>query len=282
MDFALSMQAQLDERNVDNVARTQSYLELYAWTREHPPDLPWILMAHLVSRNAGYLMTDLARSLERTKEPTMHAAMTTLFVMLERANYLIFWDAWHHVCAHLAGQSADLETPRTPEFMCGAYRRYERAIAGRVGEQVPPEVERQLVMDLVHNEQHLIEHRAVHHPELAPGLHLLQLIELFGRDGPIILPWALRRREPPKIRVGKFARVERRIATGARIFDEALADRRSRDAMFRWAAAHPHTGSREAYGGRPGPTLREVWPLSRVRALWPQIHAEPDFDPDYP
>lgn len=279
MDRVRAMQRELEERNADNVSRTESYLELYAWTRARPPDLPWVLMAHLVSRNAGYLMTDLARRLERTKDRELARAMETLFLLLERANWLIFHDAWHHVCAHLLGESRALRPPRTPLFVCDAWERYESR-AAREG-TVTPALERALVLDLVHNEQHFIEHRAVHHAALTDGLTLLRVIERFGGDRGIVLPWPDRARAP-RIRVGDFASIDRRIATGARIFDEALADRARRDAMYEWATQHPHTGARAAYGGRAGPTLRDVWPLARVRALWPDVHSPPEPDPDYP
>lgn len=260
---------QIDERNRDNVARTESYLELYAWTREQGNDLPWILMAHLVSRNAGYMMTDLAQRLDGKAgaDPGLAEAMRTLFLLLERANWLIFHDAWHHVLHHLMGRADELSSPRTPQFMIEAWRRHEQA----------PE-ERRLVLDLVHNEQNLIERRAVHHPELAAGARLIDLIERSGREKP--LHFALE--SPPAITVGGFASLERRIATGRRIFDEVLADRGQRDALFAWASATPHTGSREVYGGQPGPTVRDAWPVDKVRAMWAGIHAPMESDALYP
>jgi hypothetical protein len=108
--------AELDGRNSDNVARTESYLELYALTRAHPPDLPWLLMAHLVSRNAGYLMTEAARTLDRGDSALSPHAVRELFLFLERANYLIFFDAWHHVLHHLLGRSADVQPGRCSRF----------------------------------------------------------------------------------------------------------------------------------------------------------------------
>lgn len=270
--------AELDERNVDNISRTASYLELYAWTRAHETEMPWLLMAHLVSRNAGYLMTDLARQIAGPigQDAALADAMRTLFVLLERGNFLIFWDAWHHVLTYLAGELDTLAAPRTPVFMCEAWRRYDR-------ERATPsaELERTLVLDLVHNEQNLIERRAVHHPDLAPGLRLLTMIEASGRERPMVFPWP-DDTSAPEIRVGGFAVLDRRIATGARIFDEVLAGRARRDAMFEWAMAHPHTGSREVHGGKPGPSVREVWPVAMVRELWAHIHAAPEPDPAYP
>jgi len=258
------MWSELAERNRDNLSRTASYLELYAWTRVHPPELPWLFMAHLVSRNAGYMMTDLARNLAGRDE-TLAVPMRTLFLLLERGNFLIFWDAWHHTIATLLGEP--LAGPRTPRFMIDAWARWR----GRESD------ERTLVLDLVHNEQHLIEHRVVHHAHLQPGRLLLDLIEAGGREKPLVFPHST-----SEIKVGGFARLAQRIATGRRIFDEVLADRAQRDRMFDWALANPHTGSRAIYGGKPGPPLRDAWPVATVERMWSGIHADPEPDPDYP
>jgi hypothetical protein len=256
---------ELDARNADNVSRTESYLELYEALRADGVELPWILMAHLVSRNAGYLMSDLARQLDGSagKDAALADAMTNLFLLLERANWLIFQDAWHHTIAHFVRGA--LTSPRTPRFMIDAWARH-----------AAHDDERGLVLDLVHNEQHLIEHRAVHHPHLQAGARLLSAIEISGREKPLHFPIA----DAPEIRVGGFASVARRIDAGRRIYDEVVAARR--DALCAWARAHPHTGSREAYGGKPGPSIRAVWPIGKVRALWDGVHAAPEHDPTYP
>ncbi|MCA9676337.1 MAG: DUF2515 family protein [Kofleriaceae bacterium] len=273
--------AELDHRNRDNVARTASYLELYAWSRDAGCELPWVFMAHLVSRNAGYLMTDLARTLGRADlDAGLGDAMRNLFLLLERANWLIFWDAWHHTLLHLAGRTDQLAAPRTPVFMIDAWRRFE-ADAAAAGGAVDAALERRLVVELVHNEQHLIEHRVVHHPHLAPGRRLLDMVELSGREKPLHFP-PVTAAPLPEIRVGGFAQLPRRLAAGARIFDEVLADRGRRDALFAWATAHPHTGSRAVYGGKPGPTLREAWPVDAVAAMWDGLHVPPAPDPSYP
>jgi Protein of unknown function (DUF2515) len=262
---------ELAERNTDNVTRTDSYLELYAWTVASGHELPWVLMAHLVSRNAGYLMSDLARSLDGKAgaDPALAGAMESLMALLERANFLIFHDAWHHVLHHLLGRADELSSPRTPRFMIDAWRRHGRN--GSAGE-------RALVLDLVHNEQHLIERRAVHHAHLAPGLRLLQMVEMSGREKPLHFPIE----GAPAITVGGFAHVERRIAAGARIFDEVVVDRSRRSALLAWAQAHPHTGTRAVYGGKPGPTIRAAWPVNRLRTMWNDIHAPMEPDPLYP
>ncbi len=271
---------EIHARNVDNVARTDSYLELYAHTRGAGHELPWLFMAHMVSRNAGYLMSDLARTLTdaRTpRTPSVVQVIETVMALLERANYLIFHDAWFHVLGHLLGRTA--EAGRTPAFMRAAWLRYEHAAVRAIDRAL----ERALVMDLVHNEQHFIERRVVHHPRFAAGLATIEMIEREGREKPIHFPIGPAPNSPnSEIRVGGFADLTRRITTGARIFDEVLADRGRRDALYVWARSHPHTGSRMVYGGKPGPTVREAWPVARVRALAEDIHGPAEPDPTYP
>ncbi|AUX36388.1 MULTISPECIES: DUF2515 family protein [Sorangium] len=264
---------ELDARNVDNVARTESYLELYALTRAHPPDLPWLLMAHLVSRNAGALMTEIAAALDRGDGAIAPSALRESFLFLERANHLIFFDAWYHVLHHLLGQSAELRPGRCSQFVRDAWARHE---AARGAGQPHLALERALVRDLVTNEQNVIERRVVHHPRFSNARALLALAEALGQETPVVLPCA---RAP--IRVGGFAFLDRRIAAGMRIYG-AMADRAARDAMYEWARRHPHDGSWAPWGGPPRPRLREAWPAPAVRALWDGIHAPPEPDPGWP
>jgi hypothetical protein len=260
-----------DARNRDNVARTESYLELYALCRAYGVELPWILMAHLVSRNAGYLMTDLAKTPAGsffTRE-----ALDELFLFLERANFLIFDDAWHHVVHHALGGVRQLDA-RTPRFMRDAWGRYELEAAG----EITPALERSLVLDLVTNEQNLIESRVVHNTRFARARAMIAFFEDAQVDGAVVLPLTLAR-----IRVGAFAQLEKRIDAGRRIFDEVLAERRGRDAIFAWAVAHPHTGSRRTYKSDADTrTLREAWPVEHVMKLWPEVHGAAGEDSAWP
>lgn len=260
----------LAARNVDNIARTHSYLELYRYTRENGPDLPWILMAHLVSRNTGYLFGDLAERIERRRAKGDEAsanAMETLALLLERGNYVIFDDAWRHVIGHLRRREGrpPIAGCSTTRFMTEAWARYEREGG-----------ERQLVLDLVKNEQNVIERRVVHNERFAPGLRFLQLIELSGREGPLHFPGG----DLPEIRVGGFAELTLRIEAGRRIFDEVVGPHRDR--LFEWAMTHEHTGSRAAYGGPETPRVRDAWPPSRFEARDREIHASLEDDPLFP
>lgn len=262
------MLGELEERNADNVSRTESYLELYALTREMGRELPWVLMAHLVSRNSGYLMSDLAIAIERGTTPFSREALTEMFLFLERPNFLIFHDAWWHVAHHLLDQP--MHEGRVPRFVREAWRRYQAA-------KKSEEVERALVFDLVTNEQNLIERRTVHAPRFEKARALVRFFDAMKSEQPIVLPVTR-----AQIIVGGFLELEKRIATGRRIFDEVLADRATRDAIFDWATAHPHTGSRAIYGAKPTPPIREAWPRERVREIAPDIHDDPEHDPLWP
>lgn len=268
MDLTLD---DLETRNADNITRTQSYLELYAFTRTHGPELPWLLMAHLVSRNTGYLLGDLAARIEgrRKKGDEVSAdAMTALVLLLERGNHVIFDDAWRHVIGHLRRVRglSPLPEEASSVFMRDAWARYEREGG-----------ERQLVLDLVHNEQNVIERRVVHNERFGPGLRFLQLIELSGREGPLHFPNVA---ELPEIRVGGFAELARRIDAGKRIFDGVVGPHR--DALFAWSMEHPHTGSRAAYGDPETPRVRDVWPPAALRARDAAIHSPLESDPLFP
>ena len=258
--------AELEARNADNLTRTSSYLELYAHSRTLGRELPWLLMAHLVSRNTGYLLGDLATRIDdrcRKGDEASADAMESLALLLERGNHVIFDDAWRHVLAHLRGE----EDLRTTAFMRDAWRRFERDGGGR-----------QLVLDLVHNEQNVIERRVVHNERFGPGLRMLQLIEMAGRERPLHFPEVVV--PMPEIRVGGFSVLGNRIEAGRRIFDEII--HQHRDALFAWSMEHPHNGSRAAYGGPDGPTIPDAWPARRFRSRDAEIHAPLEVDPLFP
>jgi len=262
------MLSERDARNRDNVSRTMSYLELYAFARERGIELPWVLMAHLVSRNAGYLMTDLGVALREPDNVFTEDATRELFCFLERANFLIFHDAWHHMLHHLLGKTSALGD-ETPRFMRDAWHKYESAVP----RGIDAALERSLVLDLVNNEQNLIEMRVVHHGRFDRAHAMIAFFEGVGREAPMVLPIT-----DTRIVVGGFAKLERRIDTGRRIFDTVLADRARRDEIFAWAMKRPHTGSRSVYTTktRHEATLRDVWPHDRVRTLGVQDLPEPD------
>ncbi|QTM99622.1 DUF2515 domain-containing protein [Sediminibacillus dalangtanensis] len=74
--------------NVDNVARTKAYLAYY----NRHPEITWSFLASMVSRNAGWNITDLYTPVMAGLLPKR--TRKRLFSTYERANWLIFSDAY--------------------------------------------------------------------------------------------------------------------------------------------------------------------------------------------
>ena len=74
--------------NENNITRTKAYLDFY----QQYPEIHWTFLAHMVSRNTGWNMSDLKGSLlswlleEKQRQ--------SFFDFLERGNWLIFQDAY--------------------------------------------------------------------------------------------------------------------------------------------------------------------------------------------
>ena len=87
-DIILAINNQTAFYNRDNLSRTNAYLNYYL---QHQ-DIQWAFLASMVSRNAGWNMCDLEGELF----PDLLSAnfRSRLFLTYERANWLIFQDAY--------------------------------------------------------------------------------------------------------------------------------------------------------------------------------------------
>ncbi|OAB39075.1 hypothetical protein PMSD_03850 [Paenibacillus macquariensis subsp. defensor] len=90
MDDSILKQIQMDtlSANKSNITRTEAYLQCY----ESYPELHWALLAHMVSRNGGWNMSDLKGGL--MADLTNTSLKDDIYRMLERCNALIFQDAY--------------------------------------------------------------------------------------------------------------------------------------------------------------------------------------------
>jgi hypothetical protein len=96
--------------NLNNVTRTNYYLQYW----QANPEIPWALLAHLVSRNAGYQMSDIARYKEEgfifSATPVPWPSPSSIimerslarasFALLEEGNFLIFRDIYPQLEAY--------------------------------------------------------------------------------------------------------------------------------------------------------------------------------------
>ncbi|GIP24020.1 DUF2515 family protein [Paenibacillus sp. J22TS3] len=139
--------------NISNITRTEAYLKCY----QAYPELQWSFLAHMVSRNAGWNMSDLRGGqmyplLDETgKEVT--------YRFLERCNALIFQDAYPQLMLYMKsreiGSSLFYLLPHfhVSRFMRPFWDRFwlERGSA-------------LLAVGLIINEQNYIEKRVVRNP----------------------------------------------------------------------------------------------------------------------
>lgn len=79
---------QTKTHNLDNITRTNAYQNFYY----EFPEIKWAFLASIVSRNAGWNMTDL--TLTPFKKLLGENERNRLFMTYERANWLIFSDAY--------------------------------------------------------------------------------------------------------------------------------------------------------------------------------------------
>jgi hypothetical protein len=89
---------QTEKGNIDNISRTVFYKKFY----RRNPEVRWALLASMVSRNAGWNMTDLETEVYR--QLLNDKLRRILFLTYERANWLIFSDAYPQLLLYEASK----------------------------------------------------------------------------------------------------------------------------------------------------------------------------------
>ncbi|MCR2804933.1 DUF2515 domain-containing protein [Paenibacillus soyae] len=141
------------EANRNNVTRTEAYRNVYF----HTPELHWALLAHLVSRNGGWNMTDLQG--EWLPRLLTESQRRDVFLFLERANALIFSDAYPQLLLYQWSRSLGrslfhlLPAFGVSRFMMPVWKLFWRERDSAL-----------LTTALIVNEQHFIEGRVVRKP----------------------------------------------------------------------------------------------------------------------
>lgn len=141
------------EKNIDNITRTIAYREFY----ERNPEIKWSLLASLVSRNAGWNMCDLEG--EWFPKVLSKQFRTRLFLTYERANWLIFSDAYPQLCIYEESKKVGKRLFHLlPQFSVSPFMR------DRWMEFWNINGEEKLMLSLIINEQNLIQRPVIEHP----------------------------------------------------------------------------------------------------------------------
>jgi len=238
------------EANRNNVTRTEAYRNMYFRT----PELHWALLAHLVSRNGGWNMTDLQG--EWLPRLLTEEQRRDVFLFLERANALIFQDAYPQLLLYqwsrVLGRSLFHLLPAfgVSRFMLPVWKLFWRDKDSAL-----------LTTALIVNEQNYIESRVVRNEYFQKRvLHTLffglqSLLQLNG----VLFPYgsgggkgACDGEDGEGLQLAglileDFRDLHERIEFGKRLYAMLFGIPRVFDGARCFAAAVKHTGSRSDY-----------------------------------
>ncbi|MEK8132455.1 DUF2515 family protein [Paenibacillus filicis] len=282
------IQAERDTLNRNNLTRTEAYLRFY---RDHP-ELHWALLAHLVSRNGGWSMTDLCG--EHVPFLLDRDQRAWVFAFLERANSLIFYDAYPQLLLYEASLRERrplfhlLKELGVSAFMCPLWERFWEKRESSL-----------LTIGLIVNEQHFIEERVIRHSayrehvtgtfffQLQSLLQLNQVLFPYPQDGGVSRLAGLA--------LESFSSLNERIEIGKQLYAMLFAIPEVHRGAVSFAITRTHSGSRADYwphmftSSRQGPPpkrgqLREKLDGIRLQAGAARLYS-PTLDaawPDHP
>ncbi|MWV46919.1 DUF2515 domain-containing protein [Paenibacillus sp. HJL G12] len=261
------------EANRSNITRTEAYYECYL----EFPELHWAFLAHMVSRNAGWNMTDLKGGL--LSDVVADQFREDMYQMLERSNALIFLDAYPQLLLYMHSRKLGRSLFHLlPEFRVSAFMRpfWERFWIERDSAL--------LAVGLIINEQNYIEGRVVQNSYFQKNILRSPAFTLHGRFqmNQVIFPMLVKKEirtdqedasEPPSAKseesrentgheeetclngcrgmVGlvleQFSNLEERIAFGKALYAMLFGYKDVLNGVQAFAAETEHRGSRQEY-----------------------------------
>ncbi|KZE66062.1 hypothetical protein AWM68_06715 [Fictibacillus phosphorivorans] len=222
-------------KNKDNITRTTAYLSFF---KKHP-EIQWSFLAHMVSRNAGYFMTDLkGEFLPHIIEDVFGE---NLYSMLEKGNSMIFEDAYPQLLLYEESKKKGTslfylcQFFNVSPFMEGVWELYVQ------GDHSPLLPIAQIINEQSHIEKHLVQT-----PEYQRLLKKLTYrIQEWLQLSQILFPVL-----PLKNSVGKnmynFESLNARIELGQNLYHILFHPKHFQN-TYSFALQIPHTGSRSDY-----------------------------------
>lgn len=241
-NFINKIKTSTELANKNNKTRTKAYLSFYL----ECPEVHWAFLAHMVSRNGGYNMTDVKSSL--LVSFLSLSQQVSLFQFLERANALIFHDAFPQLLLYKKSKEDKtsyfhlLPAFSVSKFMIPVWNYF---LQDRLASKY-------LTYALITNEQHYVEKHlmSLSHTKQSV-LHTFTYImqETLGFTH-VIFPYKrysfLRRYSLAGIEVHNFHSIQSRILIGKKLY-HILFSKHAYTSIFEFAKKHEHLGSRSDY-----------------------------------
>ncbi|WP_027409202.1 DUF2515 domain-containing protein [Anoxybacteroides tepidamans] len=264
-NMIISIRKQTAKANRDNVTRTEAYFSFF----QRCPEVHWAFLAHLVSRNGGWNMTDLKGDII----PSVIGDKQTrsLFLFLERANALIFHDAYPQLLLYEESKRRKKKLFHLLPFF--AVSLFMRPIWNQFYETNDSLL---LTVALIINEQQYIQKRVVENPFYQEHViaHFPFLLQQWLGFNDVIIPYEKQARiHLAGITVRDFADVYHRIHIGKALYGMLLSEKRIFQGAYHFASRTNHTGSRADFwphlfsATKPenmsriySPELRNAWP----------------------
>ncbi|WP_240688075.1 DUF2515 family protein [Pseudalkalibacillus hwajinpoensis] len=240
--------------NVDNISRTVFYNNFY---NEHP-EIKWAFLASMVSRNAGWSMSDLKgewfpRVLEEDQ-------LQHLFLTYERANWTIFHDAAPQLLLYAKSK----ESNESIMHYCRAFDVSEFMLEEWESFLLTRD-EKRLMFALIINEQHVIEEPLLQHHLYAKKVFrsMVFTVQDWFHFSTVLFPTV--KGSLYGLSVSGFRHTKNRIELGKKLGSLLFHPLYFKGFYHFSATVHP-TGSRydyERYMGkrREGPMVRMVYPI---------------------
>jgi Protein of unknown function (DUF2515) len=147
------IKAKTIQQNMDNISRTKAYATYFEYNKE----IKWAFLASMVSRNAGWNMTDL----EGAWYPIVLSPdiRKTLFLTYEKANWTIFSDAFPQLLLYQFSKQLDKPLFHLLKaFSVSAFMKKEWEYFWHYKDQ------NRLLTALIINEQNVIQKPVIEHP----------------------------------------------------------------------------------------------------------------------
>ncbi|KAA0550221.1 DUF2515 domain-containing protein [Bacillus sp. BGMRC 2118] len=244
------------KNNRDNISRTVAYAHYY----ERNPEIKWSFLASMVSRNAGWNMCDLAG--EWYPRILSKEYRRRLFLTYERANWLIFSDAYPQLCLYEESKrNGKCLFHLLKFFSVSSFMEKEWNEFWKINE------EERLMISLIINEQNLIQRPVINHPVYEHKVFKtwLFLLQDWLHFSTVLFP--TRTGQLYGCSVHDFKHLSSRIKLGKRLA-KVLFHPEVYSQLHEFSISVEHTGSRHDYEvfldaekKQDTPPLRDVFPV---------------------